>query len=283
VSYRLVQLSDPHLSARRGYGVANFDALTAALAASPPDLVVASGDLVLDDPDDGEDRTFARSRFDRLPARWRAVPGNHDIGDDLPDPLADEPVTAARRQAWVDTWGPDWWVEEAGEWVVVGLDSLLFASGLEAEGEQWSFLAEVTASAGARPVMVVVHKPLFLRDPAETDLGSKTIPAEGRRRLAEALGDVRVRLVVSGHLHQFRAWAGEGPTLVWAPSTGFVSHLERPSKYGGTKTVGAVEYRFDGGGVTWRLVRPPGMVDLDVHQLVGEGETLRAAPPMSAA
>ena len=29
----------------------------------------------------------------------------------------------------------------------------------------------------------------------------------------------------------------------------------------GTKTVGAVEYRFEGRGVTWRLVRPAALVD----------------------
>ncbi len=278
MAFRLVQLSDPHLSARRGYGVANFDVLVDALTADPPDLIVASGDLALDDPDDAADRAFARARFDRLPVGWRAVPGNHDIGDNLPEPLMDEPVTAARRRAWIDAWGADWWVEEADRWMVIGLDTLLVASGLEAEAEQWSWLVGVAADAGRRPVMVVVHKPLFLVDPDSPDVDSKTMPPGARRRLLDALGGMGVRVIASGHIHQFRVRAGEGPTMVWAPSTWLVSRADRPSRYGGTKTVGAVEYRFDGAGVTWRLLRPPAMVDIDVHELVGAGETLRAAP-----
>jgi 3',5'-cyclic AMP phosphodiesterase CpdA len=283
VPFRLVQLSDPHLSARRAYGVANFDALLAAVAADPPDLVVATGDLALDDPDDGDDRAFARVRFDRCTVPWRAVPGNHDIGDDGPDPWMGEPVTAARRAAWVAAWGPDWWVEEADEWLVVGLDSLLFASGLGAEDAQWSWLAGIAAGAGSRPVMVLVHKPLTLWGPEGLDGGQKCVTPEGRRRLREVLGPANVRLVGSGHLHQFRAALHEGQVAVWAPSTCFVSRAAKPSAYGATKTVGAVEYRFDGRAVTWRLMRPAAMVDYDVDDLAGGAESLRWAPPRPAA
>jgi 3',5'-cyclic AMP phosphodiesterase CpdA len=95
--FRMLQISDPHLSAARGYGVANFDAAVVAANASRPDLVVASGDLVLDDPDDRADQDFARSRFDRLTTRWRALPGNHDIGDTPPDPWMGDVVTDDRR------------------------------------------------------------------------------------------------------------------------------------------------------------------------------------------
>jgi 3',5'-cyclic AMP phosphodiesterase CpdA len=119
----MLQVSDPHLSAARDYGVANFDAAVAAANAGRPDLVVASGDLVLDDPDDRADQDFARSRFDRLTTRWRALPGNHDIGDTPPDPWMGDVVTDDRRGRWIERWGPGWWVEEAEEWVVVGLDA----------------------------------------------------------------------------------------------------------------------------------------------------------------
>ncbi len=281
--FRLVQLSDTHLSAERAFGVANFDALLAAISADPPDLVVATGDLALDDPDDAADRAFARAQFDRCAAPWRAIPGNHDIGDDGPDPWMGEPVTMARRSAWVEAWGADWWVEEADEWLVVGLDSLLWASGLPAEDAQWAWLAEIATAAGSRPVMLVVHKPLTLGGAERVDGGQKCVTPEGRRRLREVLGPANLRVVASGHLHQFRAVTRDGHVAVWAPSTCFVSHPSEPSAYGAAKTVGAVEYRFDGRAVTWRLVRPAAMVDHDVAILAGGAQSLRWASPQPAA
>jgi 3',5'-cyclic AMP phosphodiesterase CpdA len=283
VPFRLVQLSDPHLSAERAYGVANFDALLGAIHADPPDLVVATGDLTLDDPDDPDDRAFARRRFERLAVPWRAVPGNHDIGDDGPEPWMGEPVTVLRREAWTLAWGPDWWAEEAGEWVVIGLDSLLLGSDLPAEADQASWLADVAAQAGRRPVMVLLHKPLWLSDPDAPAVSQKTVTAEGRRRLGAALGAARVQLIASGHLHQFRASVSDNRAQVWAPSTCFVSRAGEPSAYGATKTVGAVEYCFDGGGVTWRLLRPAAMVDHDIHDLAGDAHSLRFAPRRPAA
>jgi hypothetical protein len=89
-----------------------------------------------------------------------------------------------------------------------------------------------------------------------------------------------VQLWASGHLHQFRAAVLDGQAFVWAPSTCFVS--PGPSPYGGTKVVGAVEFTFEGRSVTWRLWRPPGLVDHDVEQLSGGAESLRFAPPLPA-
>jgi len=274
----MLQVSDPHLSARRAYGVANFDAVADMVRTDPPDLVVATGDLALDDPDDEGDRRFARDRCAALAARWRALPGNHDIGDTLPDPWMGQPVTTDRRRRWVDVWGEDWWVEEADAWVVVGLDSLLFASGLGAEDEQWRWLAGVVDGAGDRPLMVLLHKPLCVWDLGETDVNQTVVTPEGRRRLVEVLGGARVRLVASGHVHQHRAWALDGMSMVWAPSTAFVSRPQEPSRYGAAKVVGAVEYRFAGRGVAWRLLQPPDMVAHDVAGISGGAESLRGAP-----
>lgn len=276
--FRMIQVSDAHLSARRAYGVANFEAVVAAANAAAPDLVVASGDLALDDVDDDADRLFARSCLDRLSAPWRALPGNHDVGDTLPEPWMDQVVTADRRLAWVEAWGPDWWVEEADDWLVVGLDSLLFASDLPAEADQWSWLEGVARHAGRRPVMLVLHKPLCLWDPDESTVNQTAVVPEGRRRLREALGGARLRLVASGHVHQYRTWSAEGVAMVWAPSTAFVSRPGEPSRYGARKVVGTIEYRFRGRGVAWDLLRPPGMVDHDVGTISGGAPSLRSAP-----
>ena len=280
--YRVVQVSDPHLSGVRAYGVANFDTVVRAINADPPDLVVATGDLALDQPDDGGDRRFARDRFERLTVPWRALPGNHDMGDDGADPWMGEPVTAARRAAWRAAWGDDWWAEEAGEWVLVGLNSLLLGSGLDGEAQQAEWLAGVagTAAAEGRRVAVFLHKPLFVWGPGEP-ADQKTVTPLGRERVGAALGGASVQLWASGHLHQFRASVLDGQAHVWAPSTCFVS--PGPSPYGGTKVVGAVAYTFEGRSVTWRLLRPSGLVDHDVEQLSGGAESLRFAPPWAAA
>ncbi len=278
MAFRLLQVSDPHLSARQAYFVPNFARIAGAASAGPPDLVVATGDLALDDPDDEDDAAFARARFDDLGLPWRAIPGNHDIGDSRPDPWMGQEVTAERRQRWVDRWGPDWWFEEAEGWVVIGLDSLLFASDLPAEADQWEWLSDVVAQAGRRPVLLFVHKPVCLWELHETDVTQSAVSPEGRRRLWDALGGARVRVIASGHVHQFRTWAVDGIVMVWAPSAAFVSKPDEPSVYGGVKLVGAVEYRLAGRSIGWGLVRPAGLVDHDIAVVARGAETLRFAP-----
>jgi 3',5'-cyclic AMP phosphodiesterase CpdA len=271
----MLQISDPHLSATRSWFVPNFD-LVAALAPAY-DLVVGTGDIGLDDPDDAGDQAFARTRFAALGAPWRVIPGNHDVGDTEPDPWMGQPVTDERRHRWVERWGADWWVEEADAWVVIGLDSLLFASDLPAEAEQWAWLEGVAGGAGDRPVMVILHKPPWLWERDERDVTQSAVTPEGRRRLRDALGDARVRVFASGHVHQFRTWAVDGVVSVWAPSTAFVSHPAEASVYGAGKVVGAVAYTFRGRSIAWELVRPAGMVDHDIWAIADGAETLRFA------
>jgi 3',5'-cyclic AMP phosphodiesterase CpdA len=254
--------------------VANFD----LVAGSACDLVVGTGDLGLDDPDDPADQDFALSRFRALSCRWRVIPGNHDIGDTRPEPWMGEAVTAERRARWVARWGRDWWAEEAEAWVVVGLDSLLFASDLPAEAEQWDWLAGVAADAGDRPVMVMLHKPPWLWEPGEAEVSQKAVTPEGRRRLLEALGPARVRVFASGHVHELRAVVGDGAASVWAPSTAFVIRAGEASAFGGSKVVGALRFSFRGRAVAWEVVRPEGMVDHDVAALWPGIESARFAP-----
>jgi len=278
VVFRVLQLSDPHLSATRAYGVANFERVVDEAHRITPDLVVATGDLALDDPDDAADRRFAHQCIQRLDRPYRVLPGNHDIGDTEPDPWMDQPVSTVRRQRWVEQWGPDWWVEEAEGWVIVGLDSLLFGSGLAAEEEQWDWLAGIVDAARGRPLALFLHKPLCLRDLDERQISQRAVTPQGRRRLRQVLGAAEVRLVASGHVHQYRAWAAEGITMVWAPSIAFVSRPAAPSLYGAAKIVGAVLYRFWPGGAGFELLRPEGMVDHDVHRISRGAGSLRDAP-----
>src|SRR5215813_9114212 len=108
--YHVIQVSDIHLSAERAYNQANWVACLRHIANEQPDLVVITGDLVLDDPDQTEDHRFARSQLDRIPVPWLAIPGNHDIGDANPNPFMDQHITEERLQRYLSHFGADRWI-----------------------------------------------------------------------------------------------------------------------------------------------------------------------------
>jgi len=54
------------------------------------------------------DLSFSAQLMDEFGIRWRAVPGNHDVGDPR---HAHQPVNAERLDAWQRHFGPDRWVE----------------------------------------------------------------------------------------------------------------------------------------------------------------------------
>src|SRR5689334_7658922 len=81
VAFRVTQLSDTHLSASRPWSVPNFEAVVRHVEAHPPDLVVNTGDLVLDDPDDDDDAAYAQELHGSIGPAVLVIPGNHDVGD----------------------------------------------------------------------------------------------------------------------------------------------------------------------------------------------------------
>jgi 3',5'-cyclic AMP phosphodiesterase CpdA len=78
---RVILVSDTHLSASAPRAQVNWDAVVSYVGACSPDLVIHLGDLSLDGARDAVDWRHGRTQLDRLPVAWRAVPGNHDIGD----------------------------------------------------------------------------------------------------------------------------------------------------------------------------------------------------------
>jgi predicted MPP superfamily phosphohydrolase len=94
-AFRILQISDTHVSRQKPWFVSNFEAVVAIASAQRPDLVVNTGDISMDGATRDDDLAFAHECHAAFEVPVRAVPGNHDIGDnpwrpDLPQPINEE-------------------------------------------------------------------------------------------------------------------------------------------------------------------------------------------------
>ncbi len=226
---RVVQLSDSHLAAAAGEPE-SFRALVAWIRADPPDVVVHTGDIVWEDPDDTLDRAFAQLVLSKLPCPLLAVPGNHDVG------FFDRDRLPARLEAFRAAWGADHFVVDADGWRLIGVD--VYTVG-DAEADAW--MANALERDG--PIAVFIHQPL-----AGEPQDGWQVPDDVLGRCDELLASRDVRVIASGHRHcRVVRSDGRGATHVWAPSTTLVG----PEPYhGGDPSPGAVEYMFEPDG-TW--------------------------------
>jgi 3',5'-cyclic AMP phosphodiesterase CpdA len=78
---RLVHVSDSHLSRTHSYFDVNWSCFREAMAASPPDMLVHGGDISFNGPSAPLDLAYAADEIAALGLPWRAIPGNHDIGE----------------------------------------------------------------------------------------------------------------------------------------------------------------------------------------------------------
>lgn len=281
-THRLIQVTDLHLSAERAYNYAGWARCLDHINAARPDLVVATGDLVLCDPDHGPDHQFVRSELGRIEVPWAALPGNHDIGDTGPKPYMGQWITDARRQRFLDAIGPDWWGRDLGAWRILGLNAQLPGSDLVAEEEQLDWLEREIAAAGDRPLGVFLHKPLFVNDVAEAGDPIWCVLRAGRMSLLDRLKRGNLRLIASGHAHHYRTFNFGNIAIVWAPSTALVIDDEA-APFQGLHEPGLVEYRFRGDTVEFGLVKPRGLVPSDLTELVARHGAMRKAPVLALA
>ena len=274
----IVQVSDTHLSRTHAYFHDNWTVFVDEMHRLRPDLVVHSGDVSFNGPDAPEDIAFAREEMGRLPCPFVAIPGNHDVGEPPSNTRLKQPIDERRRAVWHRHYGPDWFVRDIGDWRLVGLDSELIGSGLDAEAEQEAFAVEALSGAGVRPIGLFVHKPLFLEDPGETDVHGKCVMPEPRHRLLEAARRHDVRFVASGHLHTYRHVCLDGMDVVWAPTTAFLMP-ENARRFDGEARSGYVVWHLDGERHTHELVRPPLFLDLDLTNWRKQEGSSTGLPP----
>jgi 3',5'-cyclic AMP phosphodiesterase CpdA len=213
----------------------------------------------------------------------RAIPGNHDIGDNPSPGSHGEGITDQRRQIYQCHFGAEQWTMVAGDWYFIALNAQLLGSGLPAESDQWAFLEQAFTLAGGRPVALFLHKPLFRDTPNEAHEAAGRYVLRGpRARLLGLARQADLRLVACGHVHQHRMFEHEGVRHVWAPSTAFILPDAMQPRIG-TKAVGLVEYDFDGADVAVRFVTPAGARHLDLFDVPGAYGDLRARMQATAA
>jgi Icc protein len=250
---RILQVSDSHLSPLAPYADDNWLAVVEHVRATRPDLVVHTGDVTLDGASNDTDLMHARDLLDRLPVPWMSVPGNHDVGD-----VGDthDPVTAGRCDSYREALGATSWTHALGGWQLVGVDSQTLLADSPGTDSLWDWL--MATLTGSTPTALFLHRPLRPLDPGETDETSRYVIEPGRSRLTPLLTAGDVRLVASGHIHQWRCTDVGVVRHVWAPSTWAVLP-DRIQPVLGHKVVGVVEHTlFDDGTSTSVLLQPDG-------------------------
>jgi 3',5'-cyclic AMP phosphodiesterase CpdA len=121
--------------------VSNFEAMARIIGARSPDLVVNAGDIAFNGADVEDDLAYARACHAALDAAVRAVPGNHDVGDNPWGLGVEQPITDTRLERYRRHFGDDFWSVDVASWHFVGANAQLFGSGLAVEEAQWSCLA----------------------------------------------------------------------------------------------------------------------------------------------
>jgi len=271
--FRLTQISDTHLARRLQKLTDNFHRVGEHIDATRPDLVVNSGDISFDGPTSRADLEFAKELHDALPVPCRHLPGNHDIGDNptAVGPVPKQPATEECRKNYLSVVGNDRWRFDESGWCFIGLNSLIMNTGIDSEAEQFDWLTSELSRANGKPVVLFLHKPLYLNTPDDPEIESSAIryvPQPRRKNLIDMFAEVDLRLVASGHVHQRRDFTYRQIRHVWAPSAGFVISDAMQERIG-IKEVGLVEYRFQPDSFEVRHVRAPGQTDVWLDELIG--------------
>lgn len=194
---RIAHLSDIHFGSEADGSAAD---LAQALNAASYDLVVLSGDLTMG-ARHGE-FAAARAFMEALAAPTLAVPGNHDI---TPYRLAERFLAPYRRwHAHISpVIEPQWSNKDVA---VVGINTARRVRF----GLDWSLGAlsgHQLAALPARfegtdtPVRIIVAHHPFLPDTAPDLHPRSRIMVRGAKRALAAFADLRVDLVLAGHLH----------------------------------------------------------------------------------
>jgi|GEM_PF-1453225 len=235
LSFRIAHVSDLHLSPREPSRLKQAEKIAKSLTNTHPDFIVVTGDLTDDGWENQSDLAFAKDWLNKLNIPWRAVPGNHDVGNFANQP--DGAITAERVERWVEVFQPTQvthqqpqagtWLEQLPGWCIIGLNTMLLGSGLlgsglDLEAQQNAWLHETVIAAETRgdQILVFQHSPLMIDSIDETlapSAGYWLGQTEARKALLEHMISPMLRLIGSGHVHQSRL--EQTPVLSDCPMT----------------------------------------------------------------
>jgi predicted phosphodiesterase len=260
---RIALVADTHLSARSPSCVANWHAARYAVERLGADLTIHLGDITLDGQAHRDELGFASRLMQQWPTEARCVPGNHDVGDGSGESPLDERLLGEYR----DCFGPDHWVVRVGAWKLLGINAQLLGTDSAREEALWTWIAEQAGpAAGHAHTALFLHRPVLRPQPNERVRKGRYVCRTAAERLLEGPLQATLRLVVSGHAHQFLDTTVAGVRHVWMPSTAFILPDDMQTRIGeklvgiGLLDVGQDAARFD-------LWCPDGMTRHDVSAL----------------
>jgi 3',5'-cyclic-AMP phosphodiesterase len=281
MAVRIAQISDTHLSPSKSFFRSNFDLVAENLRDRRPDMIINTGDLALDGADHEADLILAKELHDAIGLDCHLLPGNHDVGDHL-DVARLQPVTAERLQRYRRIVGPDFWSIDIPGWRLLGLNALTLGSpGLDDEVQQDAVRA-ATDTLNGRSLAIFLHKPLADESYTETLASNRFMTIGPRQTLHDSLGGVQSKLVLCGHVHQFRDTPMGGARHIWCPATSFM--ISDPWQPGyGAKAVGYLMHEFHADGShRHRLITVRGVVHHDLAEFPDAYGDIRAWGPGKA-
>ncbi len=265
---RIIQISDTHLSPGKAHFTDNWAPLAAWIARERPDLVIHTGDATVDGADLEDDIRYTLGLMRELGIPFRAVPGNHDVGE-AGHPR--QPVTDERLARWRVYFGPDRWIEDVEDFRLIGFDAMLLGSGHPEEAAQMIWLEAALASAGGRRIAWFLHRPLFVASPDEGDTGYWSVKPPPRARLMELVRRYSVVAVASGHLHRAHDFRHDGTRYIWSPSSAFlVGPRINAQPLPGADRLGAVRYGLHGTTLEAEVIDLPGLTRHWIDDVIDE-------------
>ncbi len=272
MTFRVAQISDTHLSDTRPLFDGNFPPVAAALLAAQPDLVIHTGDLSLDGADSDADLLHGVRLMNRLGLPWRAIPGNHDVGDDA-FLRGKQPITAERLARWERCVGPLHFIEDIPGWRLIGLDT----QGFSANPAHRAAVAEAISGAGARRIALFQHKPITEEALDDTAVNYWPLLPQPRAELL-AMFSHPPAIIASGHVHQSRDRIADGIRQIWAPALGFIVG-DAWQRRVGEKLLGWVEHEFHPDGRHEAHLRA--MPELELHDIGSLPQAYGAMPKLT--
>jgi 3',5'-cyclic AMP phosphodiesterase CpdA len=278
-AFRLVHVSDTHLSPTHRYFDVNWACFRDLMQASPPDLLIHGGDISFNGPAVADDIAFAAAEIAALGLPWRAIPGNHDIGEAPDYARLGQPINRMRMDVWRKHVGPQWWTHDVPHWRLVGIDTALMGSDLPEEAEQAAFLQQALASRGTLHAMVFIHMPPFERDHLSPANPASYIPIRARGNFLDVCAEAGVKVIACGHKHVYRKVRHRNMDIVWAPATAMVNVRNELARRGTFPRPGYLEWSLGPRRASHVLVEPERMFVIDMTRWTAQsGGTVTTLP-----